>query len=365
MTNLNFTALDPSMADKMVPMVEEIIRGHSQNIHSVHIVGSAVLPDSDYNEKLSDINSVVMLHNMDLKFISFLAPLGEKYAKKRIAAPFVMTPQYLRTSLDAFPVEFLDFKLIHATVYGEDVFDTIKIEKQPLRLQCERDIKIKLIGLQRSRPASLGQDSDGMTKHSWMDVDRALFEFGSTRRKAVNEYRRFMQEGFGQGRLPELTGGGLIRSKGGWSQVLSARRSGHKEEFDERILGSGDFVNSILKEAEEKAKHQLKLRRSGRNLAWIVEEECKRERINPNELRGGGRRRKISGLRSTIAKRGRDELGLSLAEIARHVGVNTSSIRKAILRLEEACLVKRGRIMHIDTRDTTSPKASPKRGHKP
>ena len=69
---------------------------------------------------------------------------------------------------------------------------------------------------------------------------------------------------------------------------------------------------------------------------WIVEEECKREQISLNELKGGGRRRKISGLRSTIAKRGRDELGLSLAEIARHVGVNTSSIRKAILRLEEA-----------------------------
>ena len=174
----------------------------------------------------------------------------------------------------------------------------------------------------------------GKTKHSWMDVDRVLQEFGSSRRRARNEYRRFMQEGFGQGRLPELTGGGLIRSKGGWSQVLSARRSGRKEEFDERILGSGDFVNSILKEAEEKTTHQLKLRRSGRTLASIVEEECKKERVNPNELRGGGRRRKISGLRAAIAKRGRDELGLSLAEIARHVGVNTSSIRKAILKLE-------------------------------
>jgi AcrR family transcriptional regulator len=57
---------------------------------------------------------------------------------------------------------------------------------------------------------------------------------------------------------------------------------------------------------------------------------------SPNELKGGGRRRKISGLRAKVARRGRDELGLSLAEIARQVGVNTSSIRKAILKLEEA-----------------------------
>jgi len=175
----------------------------------------------------------------------------------------------------------------------------------------------------------------GKTKHSWMDTDRVLAEFGSTRRKALYEYRRFMQEGLDQGRLPELTGGGLIRSKGGWSQVLSARRSGARDEFDERILGGGNFVNSILKEAEEKTKHQLKVRRSGRTFAFIVEEECKKEDINPSELRGGGRRRKISELRAMIAKRGRDELGLPLAEIARHVGVNTSSIRKAITKLEE------------------------------
>ena len=168
-----------------------------------------------------------------------------------------------------------------------------------------------------------------------MDSDHVLSEFGSTRRKAINEYRRFIQEGLGQGRLPELTGGGLIRSKGGWSQVLSARRSGCKEEFDERILGCGDFVNIILKEAEEKTKHQLKLRRSGKTIAGIVEDECKKERISPNELKGGGRRRKISSLRATIAKRGLDELGLPFAEIARHVGVNTSSIRKAVLKLEQ------------------------------
>jgi putative transposase len=175
----------------------------------------------------------------------------------------------------------------------------------------------------------------GKAKHPWMDSDHALSQFGPTSRKAVNEYRRFMQEGLGQGQLPELTGGGLIRSKGGWSEVISARRSGRKEEYDERILGAGDFVNAILKEAEEKTRHQLKLRRSGKSLTGIIDEECRKGRLSPNELKGGGRRRKISLLRAKIAKRGLDELGLSLAEIARHVGVTKSSIRKAVVRLEE------------------------------
>jgi len=170
----------------------------------------------------------------------------------------------------------------------------------------------------------------GKAKQLWMGVDHVLSEFGTTRRKAVNGYQRFMQDGLGQGQLPELTGGGLIRSKGGWSQVLSARRSGRKEDFDERILGGGDFVNAILKEAEVKTFSQLKLRRSGKTIDKIIEEACKKERISVNELKGGGRRRKVSTLRATIAKRGLDELGLSMAEIARHVGVTTSSIAKMV-----------------------------------
>lgn len=174
----------------------------------------------------------------------------------------------------------------------------------------------------------------GKIRHPWMDTDHVLSEFGATRRKALNEYRRFMQEGFGQGQMPELTGGGLIRSRGGWSQVLAARRSGRKEEADERILGTGDFVNDILKEAEEKTARQLKLRQNGKTIVTIIEEECRRGGISSKELKGGSRRRKASALRATITKRVLDELGLSMAEIARHLGVTTSSIAKAAARID-------------------------------
>ena len=53
------------------------------------------------------------------------------------------------------------------------------------------------------------------------------------------------------------------------------------------------------------------------------------------ELQGGGKRRKVSDTRARIAARGRNELGLTAAVIARHVGVNTSAITRAIARHEE------------------------------
>jgi len=158
MEKINLSSLVPTVATKFEPMIADILGEHAQNVHSIHIVGSAAMPD--YDERRSDINSVVVLHAMDLKFIAFLAPLGKKYGKKRIAAPLVMTPEYIRTSLDAFPVEFLDFKLIHKTVYGNDILGNVEITKTPLRLQCEREIKIKLIGLRQGYLSSLGKKED-------------------------------------------------------------------------------------------------------------------------------------------------------------------------------------------------------------
>ncbi len=174
----------------------------------------------------------------------------------------------------------------------------------------------------------------GRTKRPSMDAEYVLARFGATRRKALHAYRAFMREGAGQGRLKELTGGGLIRSQGGWSQVLAMRRRGRKEDFDERILGGGDFVSKVLKEAEERHLRQFKVRRAGKTIQNILEEECRRGGISPQELKGGGKRRKVSDTRAVIALRGRDELGLSAAEIARHVGVNTSGVARAIERVE-------------------------------
>lgn len=155
MNDLNVMGLNPAVAEKITPMVEDMLREHASNIHSFHIVGSAVIPD--YNEKLSDINSVVVLKKMDLQFIMFLAPLGKKYGKKKIAAPLVMTPEYIDRSLDAFPIEFLDFKRLHKTVYGHDLLKDLQITTPNLRLQCEREIKTKLIGLRQEYLSSLGR----------------------------------------------------------------------------------------------------------------------------------------------------------------------------------------------------------------
>lgn len=154
MGNLMLDKLKPIVSEKIKPFLEEVLNSYSDNIHSIHIVGSSLT--EDYHEKTSDINSIFVLKAMDLKFIELLAPFGKKYKKKGVAAPLVMTPGYIRTSLDVFPIEFADCKLIHQTVFGEDILKDIEINMSNLRQQCEREIKSKLIGLRQAYISSVG-----------------------------------------------------------------------------------------------------------------------------------------------------------------------------------------------------------------
>jgi putative transposase len=172
-------------------------------------------------------------------------------------------------------------------------------------------------------------------EYPWMDRAHVLVQFAGTKRKAIREYRRFVQEGLGEGRNPLLTGGGLIRSQGGWSQVLALRRKEEKELSDERILGGGDFVDRVLQDAEERQLRQMKLRRRGRGIEDIIQEECRKRKVSEEELRKGSRRSRVSEARAAIAYRSKEELGISGAEIARYLGVNTSSINRTLARMDE------------------------------
>jgi len=172
----------------------------------------------------------------------------------------------------------------------------------------------------------------GKIKHEWQDRDYVLSWFGGKELEAKKAYRQYVREGIGQGRRWELIGGGLIRSFGGWSEVLSMRRNGKRVLTDERILGSGDFVEGVLAEADERLKYQHRGSRIRENLPKFIDQACEKEGINVKELRMGSRRGRISPVRLQIAYQLVDDYGIPLAEVARQLGVSTSAISKAITR---------------------------------
>jgi len=62
--------------------------------------------------------------------------------------------------------------------------------------------------------------------NDWQDINYLLGWFGTKEADARQEYRNYIEDGVDQGRRPELVGGGLLRSNGGWSAVKSIRSLG-------------------------------------------------------------------------------------------------------------------------------------------
>jgi len=172
----------------------------------------------------------------------------------------------------------------------------------------------------------------GKIERDWQDRDYVLKLFGKKKSEAEAAYRTYVKKAVGEGRRPELVGGGLVRSMGGWSVVKTMRRSGERELSDDRILGGGKFVERIIKEAEEKIRFQLPVSEELQKIDELMTQICKDERVSIEELKGGSRRREISEVRKRIALELVQRHGIALAEVARRVGVSTSAVSKILKR---------------------------------
>ena len=63
-------------------------------------------------------------------------------------------------------------------------------------------------------------------KNNWQNTEYVLRMFAKKVSKARIGYQEFVKKGMAQGRRPELVGGGLVRSLGGWSAVKALRKVG-------------------------------------------------------------------------------------------------------------------------------------------
>lgn len=104
------------------------------------------------------------------------------------------------------------------------------------------------------------------------------------------------------------------------------RRAGDVELSDERILGSGEFVEQVIKEADARIKYQLPVKEQHQGIDRIIAKECKDENVSIEALKAGGRCKSVSRVRAQIAIELAITHGVALAEIARRVGVSTSAV---------------------------------------
>ena len=115
---------------------------------SIILYGSAV--GHGFRPGSSDINFMVVLTENGIGRIDDAFEVVKKWRKKGVALPLFLTEDYIKSSLDVFPIEYLSFQQNHVQVFGKEILKDLRFAPEFIRLQCEREIKGKLLLLREA-----------------------------------------------------------------------------------------------------------------------------------------------------------------------------------------------------------------------
>lgn len=145
---INTDKLPQNVRKNFVPYAEKLLNLYPGRVRAAAVTGEAA--GADYHPKNSQITSVFVFDEVDFRTFHAALSVVDGGAKKGIAPPLFFSEEYLRNSLDVFPVEFLDIKEQHILIYGEDIFAELDIQTEHLRLFCEQQVKGRLIRIRQA-----------------------------------------------------------------------------------------------------------------------------------------------------------------------------------------------------------------------
>lgn len=173
----------------------------------------------------------------------------------------------------------------------------------------------------------------GAQSHSWQDRGAILAYFGKTEGAARRSYRRFVEGGIAMGKRTDLIGGGLIRSAGGWSKVISMRRRCKPTTSDARILGSGTFVGTVLAKSDQKKGDAVRWK-TITDLSVLANIIAKNEGIDISDLLSGSRKPQLVRARRLLSQIAVKMFKYTGATVARYLGVTTSLVNRMVHQKE-------------------------------
>jgi putative transposase len=174
----------------------------------------------------------------------------------------------------------------------------------------------------------------GKKGSEWQDTQYVLKLFDNRSSRARKRYHEFVEKGVSMGRREDLTGGGLIRSAGGWSALNSLRKLKIHIKGDERILGSSDFVESVLAEQNERYEQSYQLKMQGYDFDKLVERVSNVFELKAEQILGSGKQPRRVRARSILCFYAVKKLLMSGTEVAERVKMSKSAVSRAADRGE-------------------------------
>ena len=129
-------------------IIDDYKKLFGDELKGIILYGSAA--GESYIRGKSDINFMILLSEEGIENLDRAFKTVAKWRKKKVATPLFLTTKYVATSLDVYPIEYLNFQRKHILVFGRDILKELEFNPDFVRLQCEREIKGKLLLLREA-----------------------------------------------------------------------------------------------------------------------------------------------------------------------------------------------------------------------
>ena len=214
-------------------------------------------------------------------------------------------------------------------------YKSIVCEEEPYLLELVRYIHLNPLR------AGLVADMTELDRYPWsghavlmgqhelegQELLEILQRFGRNPSQSRQSYRQFIADGIKVGRRKDLVGGGLKRSMG------KINGEGDYENFDERILGSGSFVDSLQQEEQLKDKIKSKI-----TIPELVKSVCEVLRLEPEAVRRPSKCRELAEARGIVCYIACCKLGYRGNEAGRELQLGPAGVSIASRRGERAIM---------------------------
>jgi len=186
------------------------------------------------------------------------------------------------------------------------------------------------------------------TKQTWQNVDYVYGLFSDKKRLARTRYRTYVEKGILDGKRPDLIGGGLLRSTGGWAGLKGLRKIGIRFKGDERILGDSDFVENVLKSAEEEFEEKYDLKARGYDFDRLTARVAEVMGMEMEQVTAFGKSPQTVQARSLLCFWARRRLGMTTIEIGKRLTICQSAVSRSSMRGQQ--IERENRFALIDSK---------------
>jgi hypothetical protein len=185
----------------------------------------------------------------------------------------------------------------------------------------------------------------GNNENEFQNLEEVYSRFGKRRNFARKKYREFVISEWNTAERKDFSGGGLLRSAGGMQELKRLKKMNQKWKSDCRILGDGDFVSSILSNAEKEWENAYKLQGQGWDLKKLARRVSLEFKMDEKVLVSGRRLRRMSLPKGVFVYLGNEYLGTGYAEIARFLNMGSDASAYKLRERGERYVREKGNIL--------------------